>query len=200
MVSMSIPTLPRIEYSLDKLNLFIYTHKKKIGGLMKAKIFLLNLLILIGIVVLLYVIEAKPYKELQTWNNQAKVKYNLYFMKASIVKYIAMNNGRIPTTIEEVTEYFNETIVNPYNKKTLNNDDIMIFKYDIPGESKDMKLNSTNARLKATPGTIAYGYFIGFGDSLATEYGIVGFGKDSLPIYDINETTQKKESLIILYN
>ncbi|RKX72368.1 hypothetical protein DRP43_00950 [candidate division TA06 bacterium] len=167
---------------------------------MKAKIFLLNLLILIGIVVLLYVIEAKPYKELQTWNNQAKVKYNLYFIKASVVKYIAMNNGKIPTTIEEVTEYLDETIVNPYNMKTINNDDIMLFKYDIPGESKDMKLNSTNARLKSVPGSIAYGYFIGFGDSLATEYGIVGFGKDSLSIYDINETTQKKESLIILYN
>ena len=167
---------------------------------MKAKIFLLNLLILIALVALLYVIEATPYKQLKSWNKQANAKHNMYTLKASVQKFISYNNGRIPTTIEEATKYLPDSMVNPYTGKLLTPDNIQLVKYEVPGDSKDNKLNSTNAKLKGAPGTLAYGYFIPFGDSLATEYSIIGFGADSLPIYDINETTLKKESIVILHN
>ncbi len=167
---------------------------------MKAKIFLLNILILIALGALLYVIEAAPYKERKTWNKQALVKHNMYTLKASVQEYISYNNGKIPSNIEDATMYLHDSMINPYTGKILTQGDIQLFKYDVPGDSKDTKLNSTNARMKGAPGTLAYGYFIPFGDTAVTEYGIIGFGADSLPIYDINETTQKKESIIVLHN
>ena len=167
---------------------------------MKAKIFLLNLLILIALVALLYVIEATPYKRLKKWNKQAVVKHNMYTLKASVQKFISYNNGKIPTTVKSAAMYLPDSMVNPYTGKLLTPNDIQIVRYKVPGNSKDVKLNSVNARLRGAPGTLAYGYFIPLGDSLATEYAITGFGADSMPIFDINETTLKKQSIILLHN
>jgi len=76
--------------------------------------------------------------------------------------------------------------------------EIQIFQYETSDGSKKITPDSENGRLRGGPGTLAYGYYIGFGEKFPSVYGIVGFDEEGKPLVEAGTAGGIK--LIVLSN
>jgi len=76
--------------------------------------------------------------------------------------------------------------------------EIQIFKYETSDGPKKIIPDSENGKLRGAPGTLAYGYYMGFGEKFPSAYGIVGFDEKGEPL--IETSTAGGVKLIVLNN
>jgi len=76
--------------------------------------------------------------------------------------------------------------------------EIQIFTYETSDGPKKIVPDSENGRLHGSPGTLAYGYYLGFGEKFSSAYGIVGFDEKGEPLIETITTGGVK--LVVLNN
>jgi len=209
----------------------------------------LEILLAVVFCALVYIVGFPQYKDRELVNKRYKVRVNMYTLRAACEKYAAWNGGKFPVSIDDIGEFLEGKLVNPYTGKfmtiqtvdtltagyilgygdtlikcdtlskadtiiihcdtlvegdvlgegdTLVKNDIQIFQYEASDGPKKVTPNSENGRLRGSPGTLAYGYYVGFGEKFPTAYGIVGFDEKGEPLAESGTTGGVK--LIVLSN
>jgi len=160
---------------------------------------ILDVFIFIALVVLVYILGAPQYKIYKENTYSAMIKTNAYTVKAAIEHYIADNIGKYPKSVADFYHYVEEEsgIKNPYTGKEILEDEIKIFKYDIPSDYKDDSETSSNAQQEGIPGSIGVGFFIPIGDTVVVHYGVIGFMKNGKSLYYLDPG--KKKHIYLIY-
>jgi len=209
----------------------------------------LEILLAIAVCALIYIVGFPQYKDRELMNKRYKVRVNMYTLRAACEKYAAWNKGKFPASADDIGEFLEGKLINPYTGKlmtvqtvdtliagytlgygdtlikcdTLSKADtiivhcdtlvegdvlgegdilikhnIQIFQYETSDGPKKTTPDSENGRLRGSPGTLAYGYYVGFGEEFPSTYGIVGFDEKGEPLAESGTTGGIK--LIVLSN
>ena len=141
----------------------------------------LEILIVILVGTLIWLLGNPQYKEKEKINKRYRVRVNMYTLRMAIENYAAYNEGKFPQSLQDFKEFYIPP-VNPYQKKSINPEDIILFQYSSKKGPENQSPNSENGKIHGPSGGLAYGYFIPEEDTLSSAYGILGFDDKGVPL------------------
>jgi Tfp pilus assembly protein PilE len=99
----------------------------------------LEILLVIAACALIYIVGSPQYKDRELLNNRYKVRVNMYTLRAACEKYAAWNKGRFSASVDDISEFIEGELINPYTGKLMT---------------------------AQTVDTLTAGYTLGYGDTL----------------------------------
>ena len=156
----------------------------------------LEILIVVLIGALIWILGYPQYEEKDKINKRYQVRVNMYTLRKAIENYAAYNEGKFPNSPQDFKEFYTPPL-NPYQKKSINPEDIVIFQYSSKEEPKNQSPDSQNGKIHGPPGGLAYGYFIAEEDTLPCAYGVLGFDDKGVPLAEKLPSGETK--ILVLY-
>ncbi|MCK4307552.1 hypothetical protein KAW50_04920, partial [candidate division WOR-3 bacterium] len=156
----------------------------------------LEILIVVLVGALIWILGHPQYEEKDKINKRYQVRVNMYTLRKAVENYAAYNEGKFPNSPQDFKELYTPPL-NPYQKKSINQEDIVIFQYSSKEEPKNQSPDSQNGKIHGPPGGLAYGYFIAEEDTLPCAYGILGFDNKGVPLAEKLPSGETK--IFVLY-